>query len=554
MEGNSFPAHTAISPTSSPKKVTPAMREELRTTSKSAPAWTSRESSSLPVSKNMRDRRADGSKSMSSGTKKLERGGSKGVNEMGMWEEKGMGLQLPIKSSHSRSRSTGAVPARPARPGSPSGPASHTRLNAPPLPPGASHHASSRHHPSASLTSPPLDFNPNNHQLPRLDLGVKLDNGPFSTYNSTAAKSSPDLRKDPRDDDEGLYEANVSVGVAQRVQRAASFRKASLGALLAPNGNQPTNLNGSSLVPSVADRKGSADSGSSAGSHLRPPRASVSGETPRPIGQGLRQSYAGSVAPTAVFRRSSSVYVPNPVAAPPPTITPAARLPLDLVTLARRTAHISSVPGYGWRLHLLEKLETIMGSFLTIHDAEAILSIGHGSEKKVSSSLRRSASRAAANFISFVQSNKRSESRKSQIGMPTSTPRSRPAPVPKIKAPEKSSFFTKMKRALSAPGSHDHPREFSLIVTRYSIANLILSPDDKTPAPPLPTSKAIFGVALATVAEYGFVTSMIAGQRHDLPGVCFSTVEEIYRRGQGEFSVSRFAFAAANFPLSLHQA
>jgi hypothetical protein len=26
---------------------------------------------------------------------------------------------------------------------------------------------------------------------------------------------------------------------------------------------------------------------------------------------------------------------------------------------------------------------------------------------------------------------------------------------------------------------------------------------------------------------------MIAGQRHDLPGVTFSTVEEIYRRGQG---------------------
>ncbi|ORY80292.1 hypothetical protein BCR35DRAFT_93273 [Leucosporidium creatinivorum] len=97
--------------------------------------------------------------------------------------------------------------------------------------------------------------------------------------------------------------------------------------------------------------------------------------------------------------------------------------------------------------------------------------------------------------------------------MPTSTTRTRPA-APKPKVPEKSSFFTKMKRALSAPGSHDHPH-------------------DKTPPPPLPTSKAIFGVPLATVAEYGFVTSMIAGQRHDLPGVCFSTVEEIYRRGQG---------------------
>jgi len=27
---------------------------------------------------------------------------------------------------------------------------------------------------------------------------------------------------------------------------------------------------------------------------------------------------------------------------------------------------------------------------------------------------------------------------------------------------------------------------------------------------------------------------MIAGQRHELPGVVFSTVEEIYRRGQGK--------------------
>lgn len=390
MEGNSFPAQTAISPISSPTKVTPAMRDELRTTLKPVPAWSSCETSSLPVSKNMRERRADGSKSLSSSTKKLERGAYQGANEMGRWEEKGMGPQLPVKSSHSRSRSAGTVPARPARPGSPSGPATHTRSNVPPLPPGASQHAFSRQHPSTSLTSPPSDLNPNGHHLPRLDLGVKLDNAPYSTYNSSGAKSSPDLRKDPRDDDEGLYEANVSVGVAQRVQRAASFRKASLGSLLAPNSNQPTNLNGSTLVASVADRKGSTDSGSSAGSHIRPPRPSVSGETPRPIGQGLRQSYAGSVAPTAVFRRSLSVYVPNPVAAPPPTVTPAARLPLDLVTLARRTAHISTVPGYGWRLHLLEKLETIMGSFLTIQDAEAILSIGHGSEKKVSLGHRRS--------------------------------------------------------------------------------------------------------------------------------------------------------------------
>lgn len=392
----SFPAHNAVPQSSLPKKVTPAMRDELRSTSKPAPAWSSREASTLPMSKSMRDRRTEemggGSKSAGHSRKSSESHGSRvqHVNEMGQWEEKGAGPQLPIKSStHSRSRSSGAIPTRPARPVSPTGAASYSRSAAPPLPPGASHYAAARHHPSsASVTSPPVDFNPN--QPPRLDLGVQLDSKPYSTYNGN--KSTPDVRKDPRDEDEGLYEANVSVGVAQRVQRASSFRKASLGALLAPNGNGPSNLSGSSLVASLSDRKGSADSGSSTASHLRPPRPSVSGETPRPIGQGVRQSYAGSVAPTAVFRRSSSVYIPNPVAAPPPTVTPAARLPLDLVTLARRTAHISNIPGYGWRLHLLEKLETIMGSFLTIQDAEAILSIGHGTEKKVRFDSRPTAS------------------------------------------------------------------------------------------------------------------------------------------------------------------
>lgn len=140
-----------------------------------------------------------------------------------------------------------------------------------------------------------------------------------------------------------------------------------------------------------------------------------------------------------------------------------------------------------------------------------------------------------ADLTPSQQSNKRSESRKSQIGMPTSTPRPKAAPV-KAKAPEKSSFFTKMKRVLSAPGSHDHPRAFTVLSLLELVADPVTSTDDKTPPPPLPTSKAIFGVPLATVSEYGFVTSMIAGQRHDLPGVCFSTVEEIYRRGQGERS------------------
>lgn len=375
MDNGSFPSHTLSS--SLPKKVTPAMREELKTSNKAAsPAWGSRESSTLPKSKRLHE---DG-RLQSQTLKKEYSGGQSGVNELGAWEEKGA-------SAHIRSRSQGNAPARPARPVSPSGPGSYSRTAPPPVP------SNGFSHPTTLVTSPPLDFNPNDHSLPRLDLGVQLDGSTFaSTYNSHSTK--PRKASRTKEDEEGLYEANVSVGVAQRVQRSASFRKASLGALLGPTGPHPSNQSGSSLVASLnsnGERKGSADSGSSAGSQLRPPRASVSGEVPRPIGQGVRQSYAGSGAPTTVFRRSSSVYIPNPVAAPPPAVTPAARLPLDLVTLAKRTAHISDVPGYGWRLHLLEKLETIMGSFLTVADAEAILSIGHGSEKKVIRPLTSSA-------------------------------------------------------------------------------------------------------------------------------------------------------------------
>lgn len=267
----------------------------------------------------------------------------------------------PSAGHHTRFPSQSGIPTRPNRPSSPIMTPSYAPV--PPLPANARHFT-----PVSAQPVRKIDYNaapPVNH----LDLGVKLDttNSLYSTYNSNshAAKSTPNLRAD---EDEGLYEANVSVGVAQRVQRSASFRKASLG-VISRSGSLDSQTGGAGGVPAPP-------------SHLRPPRQpSLDGGVVRPIGQGLRSSYAGSVAPAAVFRRSSSVYIPNPSSAPPPTITPAARLPLNLLTLARRTAHISSVPGYGWRLHLLEKLETIMGSFLTVQDAEAILSIGNGPEK-----------------------------------------------------------------------------------------------------------------------------------------------------------------------------
>ncbi|KAJ8297144.1 Rho GTPase-activating protein 30 [Rhodotorula toruloides] len=359
---------------------------------------------------------------------------------------------------------------------------------------------------------------------PPLDLGITLTSPSYSTYKATStplarsasadAVHTPPLPPASKDDVPGTpYAAEVRVSVAQRVEKAPSFRKASLAEL---NAERPAS------GPLFEDyrRPSSATTGSGSSSvrngsqdlsvpRLRPPRASSPGGTNRPVGQGLRSSYAGSsisdsgVATASLFRRASSVYVPNSpggltavavtsVGAGPGSqkITPGAKLPLNLLTLSRRTAHVSDVPGYAWRLNLLEKLELIMGSFLRIEDAEAILSIGNSSEKK----------------------KKRSESRKSQIGMPTPSSDSLRQPEESAKkVPEPKTFFSRMKRVLSVQGP----------------------PTRESPSSSNAAKKVVFGAPLAQVAEYGFVTSMIAGQRHDLPGVCFSTVEEIYRRGQG---------------------
>ncbi|GAA5949689.1 hypothetical protein JCM3765_002756 [Sporobolomyces pararoseus] len=231
--------------------------------------------------------------------------------------------------------------------------------------------------------------------------------------------------------------------------------------------------------------------------------------------KSLRQNEKSPKSPSiASPSLSRSQEPPSPSMRPPPmtlpdsfaaafplsrTITPASKGTMNLITLARRTTHLADVPGYGWRLNLLEKLEVLTGSFIAIRDAESILAIGNGQQTT-----------ATATNASKL------ESRKSQIFLPAATSSKDPhkltkAKSSKAKADDKS-FFGKMRRALSNPGA----------------------PQVKEVAPPMPPPKrVVFGQKLSQVAEYGFVTSMIAGQRHDLPGVCFSSVEEIYRRGQG---------------------
>lgn len=253
-----------------------------------------------------------------------------------------------------RSLSAGA-PSRPARPLSPT---YH------PLPTAPEEHRSAMSK-NKLFASAGTDWAPASDAL---DLSIKMDNV-FSTYQSV--KSTPNLHaalKTPQSPHtEQLDSATAKTAVATRVSRGGSLSLAS-GA-----GGRKASV--AALVPIPIPR---ADD-SVPRAIPRPP--STDG---RPIGQGPRASYhqtAASQQLPQIFRRSSSVYIPNPSSAPPPpvTISPG----MSLVSLAKRTSHLAATPGYGWRLHLLEKLETVMGSFLTISEAEEILGIGSAVEDKV---------------------------------------------------------------------------------------------------------------------------------------------------------------------------
>ena len=546
---------SSLEPTStgSPKKVTPAMRDErqagsprLSTAQWKAPSGTAPLRPARPPT--------TGSK------------GAGGLAQVNSFGRQGAGTGLVVRdvllveeeaeaepfagrkafSSHGRTKSIPAHPtqAPPSSHGhhrSSSGSAPHRppRPVTPPLPAGAAELSHKYPAPVATTNgdsiepyaSPDISFLP----MRPLDLGIKFDPAPYSTYNANANVTGPngfDAAKpllDPRrsngvfkpKEEEEEYDTHVTMAIAQRGQRNNSFRKASLGPLLTPSSG-PGSAYWVPPLPterklSVASTAGSSHSAHSGGATLR-----IQPAGGRQIGQGLRSSFSGQLAaPVNVGgRRASSVYVPNSGPLPGQVQpqaqaglthaglggsgeassallanpNPSARLPLGLLSLARRTAHIAQVPGYGWRLNLLEKLETLTGTFLAIQEAEAILLIGNGPEKK-----------AAAN--------RRQESRKSLIGMPVSTPKPKPAPkpVPANKKDEPRGFFAKMKRSLTNEDKRRH----------------------LTDKPKEPAAKVVFGQPLGAIAEYGFVTSMIAGQRHELPGVCFSTVEEIYRRGQG---------------------
>ncbi|KAM0748145.1 hypothetical protein T439DRAFT_75248 [Meredithblackwellia eburnea MCA 4105] len=368
----------------------------------------------------------------------------------------------------------------------------------------------------------------NNNRLP-LDLGIELNPNPYpggSTYRPAAAKSSPNLGGfSPRSEDLEFTHVEVATRVDRNSRQQSFARKQSVATIVqVPHrGSNDSNASGTAALPPLPpndrlQRNGSTGSLTLPGHagpvpvHIRPSRDPSPNGTVRPIGHGARASYSGSIPPPSnIGRRTSSMYLPNSSGSLPGTVmqpqqqlqgkryapTPAAvsrQMSIQQaphVGLGLRTSHLAHIPGYGWRLALLEKLEVLLGFPLTSFEAEEILSIGNVPEPVAADKERKN------------------RHRKSQIGIPP--------PSEKTKGPLKSpgkGFFGSVKRAFTS--------------SETSIQNVGTSSPPKPPP-----SKTVFGTPLAVVAEYGFVTSMIAGQRHQLPGVCFSAVEETYRRGQG---------------------
>ncbi|KAK4700053.1 ATP-dependent RNA helicase SUPV3L1/SUV3, partial [Phenoliferia sp. Uapishka_3] len=323
----------------------------------------------------------------------------------------------------------------------------------------------------------------------KLHLGIQISPASQPTYLSPSSKKLLLLSPGSEDlaNSEVVRATRRSISSASRVNRNSSTpRPADISSFLGSKAPPP---NRGRLVKAMSTQEAS-------------PRTNVSSH-------GARASYPAPIRPPTIpppFKRSYTADGLRSMAISSPINTPNLRHryhsePPSQATggLAARTSHLSDLPGYEWRLPLLEKLEVILGTPISMYESEEILGISRGTERRKL---------------------KRAVTRKSSIGAmvpPVSAARSR-ADSKASTSSSKSSFFGSFKRAFT-------------ISENFEVAPSTPVSPVAEEAPPL---DIVFGVPLAVLAQYGFVTSMIAGQRHELPGVCFSTVEEIYRRGQGD--------------------
>lgn len=78
------------------------------------------------------------------------------------------------------------------------------------------------------------------------------------------------------------------------------------------------------------------------------------------------------------------------------------------------------------------------------------------------------------------------------------------------------------------------------LLHRISRKDQELDLDDELSVP-APKQRHVFGTALSQVPDNGFLSTIIGGQRHDIPLVVFAAVEEIYARGMSVPRLFRIA-------------
>ncbi|GAA5980899.1 hypothetical protein JCM10908_003910 [Rhodotorula pacifica] len=169
-------------------------------------------------------------------------------------------------------------------------------------------------------------------------------------------------------------------------------------------------------------------------------------------------------SPTPLGAALAELGLDGPKTQPSTPILPGSERSRTLLSLAQRTLHLSSLPGYERRIDLLQRLEVAMGAFLSVEDVESILCI-----------------------------------------------EATPSPA---------------KIGPQSTGRNDVRRTIGRMRTSWR-------PRSRTVEAPPPSAPIVVGVPLSSLPLDAYVTATIAGRPYDLPILCFSAVEEIYRRGQG---------------------
>ncbi|GAA5873180.1 hypothetical protein JCM3774_000073 [Rhodotorula dairenensis] len=113
--------------------------------------------------------------------------------------------------------------------------------------------------------------------------------------------------------------------------------------------------------------------------YMAEPTPDMTAATPDPPHDPLGSKREGTAASTdthaAINAALADLGLDKLAPKPSSPVLPGSERARRMLSLRQRTLHLSSLPGYGRRIDLLQKLEVSLGAFMSIEDAEAILCI-----------------------------------------------------------------------------------------------------------------------------------------------------------------------------------